>query len=88
MAIEGMQEASYKEQKKRGLTAENFHLDPDKQIDPVEDLLLQRGPDEAVAYLEARLDKNPNDDEARRQLNLIRNRLADLVTQISSRIDH
>lgn len=65
-----------------------MRLDPEKQIDPVEDLLLQRGPDEAVADLEARLDKNPNDDEARRQLNLLRNRLSDLVTQISSRIDH
>lgn len=77
---------SWEEQK--GSPTESFHLDPEKLIDPVEDLLARLGPDGAIADLETKLDKNPDDAEARRELNLIHNRLVDIVAQISNRVSH
>lgn len=66
----------------------DFHPDPNKEKDPVEDLIGQYGPEGAVAELERRLAENPGDPEAVRQLNLIKNRLQDLVFHINQRTAH
>ena len=65
-----------------------LHLDESKLNDPVEKLIDQLGPEGAVAELEERLKTNPDDEEARRQLNLVRNRLQDLLTRVNKRIGH
>lgn len=72
----------------RGAVDPDLHPDTTKDRDPVEELLKQRGPGNAVAELEERLNDNPNDSEARRQLSLIRNRLSDLLSRINNRIQH
>lgn len=66
----------------------DFHPDPTKERDPVEDLLEKRSPEDAIAELEDKLDQNPDDAEARRQLNLIRNRLSDLLDRVNRRVQH
>lgn len=90
---EGLQQSSWEEQKKKGLMAqEGFHLDPSKSTDPVEKLIADLGTeDDAFDTLMARLEKNPDDAEARRQANLLVNRVDDLkkvVDQLRTKIQH
>jgi hypothetical protein len=66
----------------------DFHLDPTKERDPVEDLLRYHTPEDAVAVLEEKLKSNPDDGEARRQLNLIHNRLQDLLSHVGGIVKH
>ena len=65
-----------------------FHPDPNKERDPAEGLLERLGPEGAISELEDALDKNPENAEARRQLNLIRNRLEDLLSRVNKRVQH
>jgi hypothetical protein len=82
--LEGMDFWSEKKEK----PSEEFHLDPSKEVDPAEILLEREGQEGAVAELEERLKVNPNDTEARRQLDLIHNRLSDLLERIGRIIHH
>lgn len=86
---EEMGKVSWEKQKmKVGDPAQSpdFHLN--EPVDPVEDLLKKEGPEGAVAELESRLKENPDDQEARRQLDLISNRLRDLVNRIGVTTNH
>ena len=73
---------------KKDKPTEDFHPDPSKEIDPVETLLEKEGPEGAFDELMDRLDRNPNDEEARRQLLLLRNRLTDLISRMNTKIGH
>lgn len=66
----------------------DFHLDPAKEGDPAEDLLRRYTPEDAVTMLEEKLKNNPDDEEARRQLNLIHNRLQDLLSHVGGIVKH
>lgn len=70
-----------------GFTAD-FHLDPEKATDPLEKLLEKLGPEDAFEELMDQLEKNPDDAEARRQANLLVNRLDDLVSRLKEKIQH
>ena len=84
MDMEGPQ--SWENQKKR--MSPEFHPDPNKTVDPVEKLLEEVGPEGAFDELMDRLDKNPGDIEARRQANLLVNRLEDLSSRLRGKIQH
>jgi len=73
MDMEGMREGSYEKAKEEGLMAEDFHLDPSKEIDPVDTLVEKLGPNGAFDELAGQLppDTNP---EIVRQLKLILNK--------------
>ncbi|MBU6214303.1 hypothetical protein KGM48_00450 [Patescibacteria group bacterium] len=60
-----------------------FHLAEEK--DPVLDLLEQKGPEGAVNHLTELLDKDPDNEEIRRELKLLENRLEDLLGMIRKR---
>ncbi len=60
----------------------DFHADPEKLVDPVEDLIRKVGPENAVAQVMENLEKNPDDPELRRQAALLANRLDDLAAKI------
>ncbi len=66
----------------------DFHLDPSKQGDPVESLLEKKGAEDAFDELMSKLEQNPNDEEARRQANLLVNRLEDLVSRLREKTQH
>lgn len=86
MALEGIED--YAEQKKKGLMAEGFHLDPKKEVDPVEKLLEDLGPEGAFDELMDRLDKNPSDAETERQAKLLVNRFEDFASRLKGRMQH
>ena len=79
---------TWEEQKKMMSKSPDFHLDPTKEIDPVEKLLDEYGPNAAFDELMEKLDRNPSDQELRRQANLLVNRLEDLSSQLRGRIQH
>ena len=54
-------------------------MDPNKEIDPVEKLVAEIGIEGALADINARLDVNPDDAEARRQATLIISRADDIA---------
>lgn len=74
MAIEGVNEGSYEEQKKKGLMSESFHLDPDKGIDPIEKLVEKLGPNGAFDELADQLPPDTNPDVVR-QMKLVLNQV-------------
>ena len=81
--------STWEEQKER--PTENFHLDPTKEIDPVETLVAELGREGALSEVEGRLDENPNDEEARRQAALLINRSEDIAraaARLKSRTQH
>ena len=86
MAIEG--EQTWEKQKEKMERSPEFHLDPSKQTDPVEKLIEEIGPEGAFDELMERLDKDPNDTEARRQANLLVNRFEDLASRLRNKIGH
>jgi hypothetical protein len=51
--------------------------------DPAIDLVAMRGKDEAIEELNRRIEQNPNDTEAIRQRNLIKEHLSELIDRIS-----
>lgn len=66
-------------QQQKGHPTEGFHMDPNKEIDPVEKLVAEIGIEGALADINARLDVNPDDAEARRQATLIISRADDIA---------
>lgn len=78
----------WEDQKKKMEVSPDFHLDPTKQIDPVEKLLEERGPTGAFDRLMEQLEQDPNNQEVRRQANLLVNRLEDLSSQLRGKIQH
>jgi hypothetical protein len=73
----------------RGFTeSADFHLDPKKQIDPVETLVDSLGPEGAFDTLMDELEKNPEDRETRRRATLLVNRLNDLSARLKQKIQH
>lgn len=66
----------------------DFHPDPTKEIDPVEKLLEKYGPDGAFEKIMEGLNSNPNDEELRRQANLLVNRLDDWSSQLRAIVQH
>lgn len=83
---EELQEPSWEERKKK-LSAD-FHLDPSKEIDPVESLIEKYGPEGAYDHLMDHLEQSPNDEEVRRRANLLVNRLEDLTAKLRGKIGH
>jgi hypothetical protein len=77
---------TWEDQKKK--MSPDFHLDPNKEVDPVEKLLEELGPTEAFDALMEKLEENPDDQEARRQANLLVNRLEDLSSRLRGKIQH
>ena len=63
----------------------DFHLDPNKQTDPIEKLVAEKDLEDAFDELMDKLDKNPDDAETRRQANLLVNRVDDLK-ELASRL--
>ncbi|MDD2657488.1 MAG: hypothetical protein PHD04_02385 [Candidatus Pacebacteria bacterium] len=66
----------------------DFHLDPSKEVDPTERLVEKVGPEGAFDELMERLEQNPNDEEARRQANLLVNRFEDLASRLRGKVGH
>ncbi len=66
----------------------DFHPDPNKEVDPVEDLIERIGFESAVDEIIDRVSKNPNDPEIRRQANLIMNRCDDLAAGLRQKLIH
>jgi hypothetical protein len=81
--LEGMDFWADKKEK----PTEDFHLDPNK-IDPLEVLLEKEGPEGAFDELKDRLEKDPSDEEARRQALLLINRYAELISGLREKISH
>jgi len=65
----------------------DFHLDTGK-IDPVETLIGQVGWEDALAQIDDNLNKNPEDQEARRQASLIVKLYDERVKPIRDRLQH
>ena len=73
MALEGVEE--WAKQKKKGLMSdEGFHLDPNKEIDPIEELIEKLGPTGAFDELADQLPPN-TDKEVVRQMKFILNKV-------------
>lgn len=69
-----MKEGSYEEAKRKGLVAEGFHLDPNKEIDPVDTLVDKLGPNGAFDELADQLPPD-TDREVVRQMKLVLNKV-------------
>lgn len=64
----------------------DFHLDPSKTVDVVEQIIERRGSiDDAFDEIAGQLEKDPNNPELRRQANLLINRLEDLASKLRER---
>jgi len=74
MDMEGLRKGSYEEQKEKGLMAEDFHLDPNKEIDPVDTLVDKLGPNGAFDELAGQLPQD-TDPEIVRKLKLVLNQV-------------
>jgi len=85
--MEGMEGIESWEQQKSNMSAD-FHLDPNKAGDPVEKLIGEVGPEGAFDELMEKLEQNPNDEEARREANLLVNRLEDLASRLRGKVGH
>lgn len=66
----------------------DLHLDPRKDVDPVEELVMALGFEEAVDEIIDQFKKNPADPELRRRANLIMNRCDDLANGIRKELSH
>lgn len=78
-------------EKQKAHPTESFHMDPRKEVDPVERLIAERGLADALHELSNKLDENPDDQEVRRQVALIINRTEDLAqraAELKQRIQH
>jgi len=75
MTMEGVE--SWEAQKKN--PTESFHPDPNKEVDPVEKLVEERGLADALYELSEKLKGSPDDPEVRRQVALILNRTEDIA---------
>lgn len=73
---------------RRGRMGAEFHPDPNKTTDPVETLIDRLGPEAALAEIEANLDQNPDDAEARRQATLVVKLLEDRLKNIKDKLQH
>lgn len=79
---------TWEDQKKMMPKSPDFHLDPSKEVDPVEKILEEYGPTGAFDELMEKLEEHPNDQEIRRQANLLVNRLEDLSSRLRGKIQH
>lgn len=66
----------------------DFHLDPKKEGDPVEKLIQEIGPENALEKLTEQIKNDPSNPELRRQANLLLNRVDDLTRALRDRVSH
>ena len=81
-----MRKGSWEEQKEKLDRSSDFHLDT--KVDSVETLIEQIGWDDARAQIEANLDQNPDDQEARRQATLIVKLHDDKIKPLRDKLQH
>ncbi|MFA9262475.1 MAG: hypothetical protein ACEQSB_03935 [Undibacterium sp.] len=63
----------------------DFHLDPSKQVDAVEELVDKFGPQGAYDQVMEDLEKDPDNTEKRRQAALLANKFEELASTLRSK---